>query len=48
MNVDYYLEDTTFFDKIAFIALNLIGVINTLFLKSGNSEKAKGLFDEDL
>ena len=48
MNVDYYLEDTTFFDKIAFITLNLIGAINTLLLKSGNSEKAKGLFDEDL
>jgi hypothetical protein len=47
MNIDYYLEDTTFFDKIAFIALILVGVINTLFLKSGDSEKAKGLFDEN-
>ncbi len=48
LNLDYYLEDTTFFDKIAFIALNLIGVINTLLLKSSKSENPKGLFDENL
>ncbi len=48
MNIDYYLEDTTFFDKIAFIALNLIGVISTFFIKSGKSENSRGLFGEDL
>jgi hypothetical protein len=48
LNIDYYMEDTTFFDKIAFIALNLIGVLNTLLLKSESSSEAKGLFDEKL
>jgi hypothetical protein len=48
LNIDYYLEDTTFFDKIAFIALNLIGALNTLLLKSRNSSDPKGLFDENI
>jgi hypothetical protein len=48
LNFDYYLEDTTFFDKIAFIALNLVGLINTLLAKSETNLDSKGLFDEVL
>jgi hypothetical protein len=47
LNLDYYIEDTTFFDKIAFIALNLSGAINTLFLKTNSNQASTGLFEEE-
>jgi hypothetical protein len=46
LSLSYYTQDTTFFDKIAFIALNLAAIIYSLTNRANQHENSNGFFGD--
>jgi hypothetical protein len=47
LNLSYYTEDTTFFDKISFIAMNAFGVMYYFLLKKEKNGGSLSFFGEE-
>jgi hypothetical protein len=47
LNLSYYKEDTTFFDKISFIAMNALGVMYYFLLKKEENGGSLSFFGEE-
>lgn len=47
LNLDYYSEDTTFFDKISFIAMNALSILYFFLLKKEENGGSFSFFGEE-